>query len=229
MLITSTQWRAAYPGASVGILAMEGVANPADCPGLSVRKAEVEARLRERYGQATREALKELPEIAAYTAYYRRFKKTYHVLHQLESVAAGRPLPSGAALVEAMVIAELENMLLTAGHDLDTVELPLQVDVAQGTETYIHLSGAPQVLKPEDMIIADSRGILSSIIYGPDQRTRITAATRRVIFTVYAPVGIAPHAVARHLDAIACNVRLITPDARITHQEIATAGQSAAT
>ena len=44
-------------------------------------------------------------------------------------------------------------------------------------------------MKPGDMMICDARGIISSIVYGPDQRTRITPKTTRVLFTVYARPG----------------------------------------
>jgi len=40
------------------------------------------------------------------------------------------------------------------------------------------------------MFIADGQGVISSIVYGPDRRTRITLATRNAVFTVYAPAGI---------------------------------------
>jgi hypothetical protein len=42
-----------------------------------------------------------------------------------------------AALVEAMFIAEVKNMLLTAGHDLDAVQLPITLDVSKGDGRYI--------------------------------------------------------------------------------------------
>ncbi|HET7271275.1 MAG TPA: hypothetical protein VFI90_09325 [Rubrobacter sp.] len=41
---------------------------------------------------------------------------------QRESVARmGKPIPSRAALVEAMFTADLMNLILTAGHDLAAV------------------------------------------------------------------------------------------------------------
>ena len=41
-----------------------------------------------------------------------------------------------------------------------------------------------QQMKPGDMMISDARGVISSIVYGPDQRTRITPETTRVLLTV---------------------------------------------
>ncbi len=65
------------------------------------------------------------------------------------------------------------------------------------------------------MMIRDGEGIISSIIYGPDQRTQITAQTRNVIFTTYAPSGISEEAVANHLQEIQRNVELIAPNAKV--------------
>src|SRR3972149_5843430 len=116
MLHVSDSWQAAYPGASIGLLAMRGVNNPERHPLLQQRKAELEAELRSRYGGLDRAQLKALPALQAYGAYYRRFGKTYHLQLQLESGAwKGRPLPGAAALVEAMFMAELRSLLLTAG------------------------------------------------------------------------------------------------------------------
>jgi DNA/RNA-binding domain of Phe-tRNA-synthetase-like protein len=102
---------------------------------------------------------------------------------------------------------------LTAGHDLEAIQAPVRLDVAQGSEQYIRLNGQEQVLKAGDMMIADTQGIISSVVYGPDHRTRITSATRRVFFTVYAPPGIGEQAVYQHLQDIQANARLIAPQA----------------
>lgn len=212
--LTTPAWRAAFPGARAGVLVMRGVDNPARHAALDARKAELEQALRERHAGHDRAALGRLPALQAYAAHYKRFKKTYHVQAQLESVVfKGKGLPGVAALVEAMFMAELEHLLLTAGHDLDALALPLALDVAQGAEIYTTLRGEPQTLKAGDMHIRDARGVISSIIYGPDQRTQITPGTHAVVFTVYAPAGIAAQAVAAHLRALEDNVRVISPAA----------------
>ncbi|HSJ54458.1 MAG TPA: hypothetical protein VLC52_12020, partial [Anaerolineae bacterium] len=138
----SDAWRQAYPTAAVGVLAMNSVINPEGHEELDRRKELVEAELRARLAGLDRAALKALPALAAYDAYYRRFKKSYHVQLQLESIVfKGRSIPRVAALVESMFMAELQNQLLTAGHDLALVEPPLRVDVADGSESYLRLDG----------------------------------------------------------------------------------------
>ncbi len=217
MLTLTEAWKTAYPTASVGILAMRGAANPVTCPALQTRKATLEAELRVRFAGKSRDDVKALPEMQAYAAYYKRFKKTYHVQLQLESVAfKEKPIPSVSALVEAMFMGELKNFLLTAIHDLDVIQPPVRIDVADGSESYITMSGQSQTLKPGDMYIADAVGVLSSIIYGPDARTQVTPDTHNVLFTVYAPEGIAPEAIQHHLEDMRDFVWLVAPDAEVT-------------
>jgi DNA/RNA-binding domain of Phe-tRNA-synthetase-like protein len=214
LLTLSEAWQTEYPEAAVGVLAMHNVTNPDSHPALSSRKAQLEEQLRSRFSDHDRARLRRLPTIQAYDAYYRRFRKTYHVLLQLESVALKQqPIFSVAALVEAMLMAELESLLLTAGHDLEAVQEPIRVDVAKGTELYTQLSGKQQVLKAGDMHIADAQGVISSIIYGPDRRTRIKSTTQQVLFTTYAPPGISGEAVHQHLRDIRAYVLLVAPGA----------------
>lgn len=228
ILITTPTWQQTYPGASVGALAMTGLSNPAFHPALEDRKLGLQAELRARFGEqddnGQKEAIRALPVIQAYNDYYRRFNKTYHVQLQLESVVLkGKPILSVASLVEAMFMAELENLLLTAGHDLDILQLPVTVDVAKGSEVYTLLRGSEQELKPGDMFMADGQGIISSIIYGPDQRTQITPQTQRALFTVYAPPGISPEDVRRHLETLRDYLILISPEAEVSELTVLTA------
>ncbi len=193
---------------------MRDVSNPSDHPQLDERKVELEKELRSRFAGYDRAALKTEPTLAAYSAFYKRFKKTYHVQLQLESlVFKGKSIPRVAGLVEAMFMAELKNLLLTAGHDLDLVRPPVRIEVADGNERYVRLNGQEQQLKPDDMMIADSEGVLSCVIYGPDHRTRIRPETRSVLFTVYAPAGIDRQSVYEHLVDLKDNVRIVSAEA----------------
>jgi len=195
---------------------MRNVVNPEGHAALGKRKEELESQLRARFSDYDRAALKALPTIQAYNDYYKPYKKTYHVQLQLESVVfKGKSLPRVAALVEAMFMAELKNLLLTAGHDLEAVQMPVKLDVAKGSERYIRLNGEEQELKPGDMMIADGQGIISCVLYGPDRRTRITPETRQVLFTVYAPPGIGEQAVYDHLQDIQAHVLLVAPEADV--------------
>jgi DNA/RNA-binding domain of Phe-tRNA-synthetase-like protein len=216
MLFEMTEaWKSAFPEAHAGLLVMKDVLNPASHAGLERCKEALMEELRLRYGGLDRSQLQTIPSLQVYDAYYKRFKKTYHVQLQLESIVfKGKSIPSVAALVEAMFMAEVKNMLLTAGHDLDTLQLPAHLEVTKGDETYTLMCGQPQQVKAGDMIILDGKGIMSNMMYGPDQRTQIQPGTRNVMYTVYAPAGINVQAVTGHLQDIRDYVRLFAPNAR---------------
>ena len=216
MIVLTENWTRSYPGAAIGVAALRNVVNPDRHEQLDERRKDLEKLLRDRFASQDRAALKQHPIIQAYAAYYRQFGKTYHVQLQLESVAfKGKSIPRASSLVEAMFLAELKNLILTAGHDLDQVRGQLVVDAAAGSEVYRTLDGHEQTLKPQDMFIRDNEGVLSSVLYGPDFRTRITAKTSRIVFTVYAPEGIEPGAVENHLRELTENVRLVAPQAEV--------------
>ena len=213
--VTSTLKSAVFD-AHAGVLVIRDASNPAQHPDLEKRKAELEEQLRSQFSGQDRAALSSHPILQAYNTYYRRFKKSYHVQLQLESIAwKGKFIPSVSALVESMSMAEMKNLLLTAGHDQDVLQLPLTLDVSKGTERYTLMRGDEQVLKADDMFISDQSGVVSSIIYGPDQRTQITASTRNVVFTVYAPAGIDVQTVDRHLRDIRDYIMLFAPQAQV--------------
>jgi DNA/RNA-binding domain of Phe-tRNA-synthetase-like protein len=224
VLSASSTWNSTYPDACIGILALHGVSNPDQSPVLHARKLALDAELREQFAGMDRAELKDHPTLATYASYYKTFKKTYHVQLQLESIVfKGKSIPTVAALVEAMFMAELKNLLLTAGHDLDSIQGTPAVDVALGNEIYTKLNGQGQILKAGDMYIHDDTGVLSSIIYGPDQRTRITPTTTRTLFTVYGPPGIGVEQMRGHLEDIKDYARLISPDMHVETLEVVSA------
>jgi DNA/RNA-binding domain of Phe-tRNA-synthetase-like protein len=214
-------WQQTYPAAHVGILVMHGTLNPPNHPSLEHRKQVLENELRLGYAGMDRKALLTLLAIQAYSTFYKAFNKTYHVQLQLESfLTKGRSFPQVSALVDAMFMAELTNLLLTAGHDLASLKAPLLLEAANGTERYITLRGEQKTLKAGDMYIADQDGIISSVLYGPDARSQITPHTQDVLFTVYAPAGILKDAIIEHLKNIRDNVRIVSPDAQVERLEV---------
>ena len=217
----SEAWKASYPEALVGTLVMHQVSNPPHHLELDKRKREFEDELRRRFTGATTADLETLPPVPLYNSHYKRYNKTYPVLQQLVSIALkNKSIPQVAGLVEAMFIAEVKNLLLTAGHDLEAVVEPVTLDVSRGDEYYVQLNGQEQRLKPGDMMMTDNQGVISSVLYGPDYRTRITPNTRHVFFVVYAPKGIGEEAIRQHLDDIRANVMIVAPEAEVGQLDI---------
>lgn len=200
------------PDVSIGILAVRQVMNCPDHPALHEAREELVIDLRNRYSELDRKAIRALPVMAAYDAFYRNFRKTYHVQLQLESIVfKGKPIFSPSALVGAMFMAELKTGLLTAAHDLAVLDLPLSAEIAVGKESYKRLDGTHQELKAGDLYIRDEKGILSSVIYGPDQRTRIQPDTNQAVYTTYGPPGISKKQVLEELEILEGYLRLFAP------------------
>lgn len=178
----------ALPGTKIGILIMM---NTSSC---AIDELEIHnsfCEIQHKYGNLDRKELKALYPIQAYTSYYKRFGYSYHVLAQLESVLKGKKiLHTEFGLLQAMVLSELESMLLTAGHDLSQLKMPLQLKLASGNETYQSISGKGVTAVGGDLMICDGTSVISSVLRGPDFKSCITESTVDVLFTIYAPPGI---------------------------------------
>lgn len=213
----SEAWRQAFPDAHGGVLVVRNVHNTTPSVALDEHLAELEARLRRDYAGLDRARLAELPVMRAYQQHYRAFGQNYHLLGQLESVVLkGRALASpGGPLVTAMFAAEIANLLLTAGHDADAVVDSVELDCAQAGEQFVGISGREQGLKAGDMLMRDSAGVISAVLAGPDQRTRLLPTSTRAMYVTYAPRGIGQAALRQHLDDIARLVRLAQPTAEV--------------
>ncbi len=214
-------WSAAHPGAVIGLLELSGVENTPGSPLLDGRKREVEARLRKDCAGFSRKDFLALPVMAAYEQYYRRFDKTYHVLLQVESIVLkSKNLPAVSPLVDANFAAEVGTLVLTAGHDADRLEGPVQIDVSGPEDELAPMNGPARLIRAGDMVMRDRRGVCCSILYGQDNRSPITAETRHVLYVAYAPAGVPPEAVEAQLRQIEQNVRLFAPQAQVEQSRL---------
>jgi DNA/RNA-binding domain of Phe-tRNA-synthetase-like protein len=207
----TAEWRAAHPGAIIGLLEMSGVVNGDPSARLNERKREMEARVRERYRGFTRRDFLSLPVMAAYAQYYKRFDKTYHVLQQVESIVSkGKSLPNVSPLVDANFMAEVDTLVLTAGHDVDKLHGAISIDVSRDEDQLTQMDGTPKAIRAGDMIMRDAKSICCSILYGQDNRSPISVGTSHVLYVAYAPAGVPGETVEAHLGAIEEHVRLVS-------------------
>ena len=206
------EWRDTHPGGIIGLLEISGIENTKASSSLDERKRSTEADLRNRYQDFTRQDFLVLPVMSAYETYYKRFDKTYHVLLQVESIVLkGKNLPNVTPLVDANFIAEVETLVLTAGHDVAKLHEPITIDVSRERDQMTQMNGTSKVIRAGDMIMRDADGISCSIIYGQDNRSPITAETSQVLYVAYAPVGVPAEVVEDQLRKIEENVRLFSP------------------
>jgi DNA/RNA-binding domain of Phe-tRNA-synthetase-like protein len=221
---TSDEWRTSHPGAAIGVLELSSVENTGSSATLNEHKREVEARLRERFTGLTRQDLLALPALSAYDRYYAHFNKTYHVQLQLESIVwKGKSLPEVSPAVDANFTAEVETLVLTAGHDVARLRGSISMDVARTGDQITQMNGNSKALRAGDMIMRDAGGVCCSIIYGQDSRSPITRATTGVLYVAYAPGGVPMELVARQLQGIEENIRLFAPEASVEQRRLLTA------
>ncbi len=215
VLISETDaWKNAHSGAVIGLLEISGVENNHESVLLENRKRKIEAELVERYRELSRQELVVLPVMSAYKKYYKRFKKTYHVQLQVESIAQkGKKLPNVSPLVDANFMAEVETFVLTAGHDVTKLQEPILIDVSREGDHITQMNGANKSIRVGDMVMRDADGVNCSILYGQDNRSPIMPETDHVLYVAYAPKGIGGGVVESQLHKIEENVRLFSPKA----------------
>jgi len=222
---TATEdWRMSLPGAVIGVLELTGVVNDGSSSALYDRKRAAEAHLRQRYHGFTRADFLALPVMAAYQRYYKRFDKTYHVQLQVESIVLkGKNLPDVTPLVDANFIAEVETLVLTAGHDVQQLQGAVVIDVARPGEQMTQMNGATKAMGVGDMIMRDANSICCSILFGQDNRSPISPGTSHVLYVAYAPSGVPAEVVDAQLQSIVANIRLFAPAAIVEQQRLITA------
>jgi DNA/RNA-binding domain of Phe-tRNA-synthetase-like protein len=218
---TTDEWRTTHPGTIIGILEISGVYNTHTSPQLDERKRETEARLRENYKGFTRQDFLSLPVMSAYDQYYKKFNKTYHVQLQVESIVLkGKSLPDVSPLVDSNFIAEVETLVLTAGHDVAKLHGSIFMDASREGDQITQMNSVAKVIRAGDMIMKDSNGICCSIIYGQDNRSPISSETTHALYVAYAPAGVPAEAVDSQLGRIEENIRLFSPNANVERHQL---------
>lgn len=214
LTITVTDaWKETHPDGMIGLLEISGVDNTLPAPELDREKRVIEERLREKFSDFSRNDFLELPVMAAYHRYYRKFGYTYHVLQQLESVVhKGKSLPDVSPLVDANFAAELETLILTAGHDVAQLEEPVVIDVARAGDEITQMSGTQKDVPVGDMLMRDAQGVACTILRGQDNRSPISKTTTHVLYVAYVPEGVTEEQVRAQLDRMEAYVLLFAPE-----------------
>jgi hypothetical protein len=207
--------REAYARWRIGLLEMGELGARSRSPALEGLVRRVEESLEERLGGKSRKELAATRPLDLYSGHFGRRGRAYPVLLQAEAIASrGRRLEMPDPLVLAMFAAELESLLLTAGHDLDALKAPLVLALADGASAMPTLGGSEKTPPEGDLIMRDAEGLVASVLLGPDSRTRMAPSTSRALFVVYSPPGIGAEELEAGLDRIEEAVALACPGAR---------------
>ena len=192
-----------YPQATFGSLIIKEIPNSKKNDTLEEPKRSLEQKIREGQIDIDKDDI-----IKNYNSYFGKWKKTYPLKFQLETIKQGGRFPQASLLVDSMFLAELKNRILTSGHDLDEIKGNLIFDISKEGEQYLKLNGEIQKLKKDDIILKDQKGILASILFGPAKRTSISLKTKNVLYFAWCPYEIKEKVVAAHLNDIVSNLKL---------------------
>lgn len=200
-------------GIPLGILEVN---YPAEGCGRAELHALVErelAALRERYADYDRKAVfGENP----YFRFFRKFKKTYPVMQQFETVMfKGRPFPEEDPVTAVPFLLELTTFVLSGTHDIDRIDGPLTIFTPDAKLPFDGMRGDSTHTYPNDICGRDETGIIFSMIAGADSRTCVHPDSRHVFYPVFGTPDTAPAVIEDALETLAGFVRTICPGAKI--------------
>ncbi len=193
-----------YPTAVFGGLTIANQQNMKKHPGLEQAKRQLETRIRDDYPDPGED-----PVVQAYAGYFDRWGRTYPIEFQIKSVKKGRTFPQVSTHVDCMFMAELEDRVLTSGHDMNAVQGGLVYDLADDGEEYVKLNGKEQVLVKNDVVLRDDEGVLASVLFGPAARTSIGMGTVNPLYFAWCPVGVSRETVDEHLSTMLGYLRMV--------------------
>ena len=146
------------------------------------------------------------------TAAFREALAKRHPRDSLSTLKVQTMCSGAMPLVQALFLTEIATSLLIAGHDLKTAVSPFSIEMSRGGEAYTGTDGRDIVLKPDDICMRDGENFILSIIYGQDERTRITERTTDVLYLIDGVPGLEESHVKQGLDTLLACVRVFNPE-----------------
>ena len=172
--------------------------------------------LREKYADYDR---KELFGENVYFRFFRKFKKTYPVMMQLESfLLKGRPFPIDNSVTAIPFLAELETQSLSGTHDVDFVRGAVRLFAGTEKAPFPGMRGEEVHTYPGDFCGRDDGGIIFSMIAGGDDRTCVRESSTHVFYPVFGVAGQPVEELAAVLDRLEDYVKTLAPDAGMHRQ-----------
>lgn len=150
-----------------------------------------------------------------YYRFFRKFKKTYPVMLQMESVLfKGRPFPLDNPVTAVAFLLELTTQILSGTHDVDRLAGPVELFLGTEKAPFEGMRGRELHTYPGDFCGRDGAGIIFSEIAGTDGRTCAREDSRHVIYPVFGTPGMARETVEGALAALRRYVQTLAPAAQ---------------
>ena len=149
-----------------------------------------------------------------YYRYFKKYKKSYPVAMQLESLLLkGRPFPDGQPVNEIAFLAELRTLTLLGTHDV--AKMKGDVTLFRGTEKtdFIGMGERTVHIYPGDISGKDDAGIIFSMIAGADNRTCLTDESSHIVYLIFGTDGAPRERIEQVQNLLESYVHTLSPDA----------------
>lgn len=150
-----------------------------------------------------------------YYRFFKKFKKTYPVMLQAESVILkGRPFPCFNPVSEIAFLFELTTFVLSGAHDISCIDGDVTVYMATEKEDF---EGIRETLHtyPGDLCARDSSGIIFSEIAGTDSRTCAKPSSTEVLYPIFAVPDMDTADIVKAAETLKKYICTLAPDAEI--------------
>ena len=149
-----------------------------------------------------------------FNRYFKKYKKTYPVLQQLESILLkGREFPSGNPVNEAAFLTELRKQILAGSHDIDRIMGALELFCPNEKIPYPGMRGVEVHTYPGDCTCRDDGGIIAGMIAGADERTCLRPNSTHVAYLFFGAPGVTEDQIVDSQKLMENYVKVLAPAA----------------
>jgi len=147
--------------------------------------------------------------------FFKKFKKTYPVMLQFESVTfKDRPFPAFNPISEVAFLLEITTFALSGTHDISKIDGDVMLYIADKKEDFMGMRDMLHTY-PNDFCAKDGSGIIFSLIAGTDRRTCASPDSRNVLY----PIFCTPDTDTQHIktvsDTLTEYIKVLAPTAEI--------------
>ncbi len=180
----TTAYESCYPEVGFGLVLITECVNPENSDGFDHYKRKLLRRMRKR------ETLAEITErIVLYDKFFQEFGYNCPLPgHLKRTVNSG--FPRYDLLVDAHFMAEMCAGILVAVTDFDRFEGGLTLDLAAEGEVCRGMGGREMRTRQGEIVLRDEVEIVCVLCQGADEKTRVTAGTRNVLFYAFGVPGV---------------------------------------
>lgn len=208
MDIRTERLKSIYPTAPFGVLKLSSFKPDKDDAFKKIRGEEI-SKIEPRFENYMRADFVKNDPICHYVKYFKKFKKTFILLQQMESIFVKKLyFPIVPPAVDALILTEMKHGLLVATFDTAKLKEPVFIDVAHGDEAYISANEKEITLKAGDIFIRDDEGAILTHVYGQDIRTRVDSDSKDIMFVITGVEGVTVDKVETALKDILYYMRL---------------------